>query len=100
SGKTRRTFLRTLPVLPVAAAPVAAIAAPEQQQPPDASSKLDDALAETVQLRYGAYLQPGDMEEIKRGIARMQRSAVALAQVKTTNGDAPDFLFHPADTPE
>ena len=95
SGKTRRTFLQTLPVLPAAAAGAAA-----EQQPAEPSSKLDDALAEIVQIRYGAYLQPGDMEEIKRGIARMQRSAAALAQVKTTNSDAPDFLFHPADTPE
>jgi hypothetical protein len=54
-----------------------------------------DALAETVRLRYGSYLSEGDMAEIGRGIERMQRSAETRAQVKTTNLDAPDFLFHP-----
>lgn len=94
NGKTRRSFLRTLPLVPVAGASA------QQQQMPDQSLKLEGALAEMVQLRYGSYLQAGDMEEIKRGIARMERNAAALAMVKTTNGDAPDFLFHPADTPE
>jgi hypothetical protein len=54
---------------------------------------------EIVRLRYGSYLAEDDAPEIKRGIERMLRNAEALAKVKTTNGDAPDFLFTPNGGP-
>ena len=54
---------------------------------------------EIVRLRYGSYLAAEDAPEIKRGIERMLRNAETLAKVKTTNGDAPDFLFSPNGNP-
>ena len=93
--KNRRTFLRTLaaaPLVPALAPAAAQDAAPQQH------SAQVDALAETVRLRFGSYLAEDDMPEIKRGIERMLRNAEALAKVKISNGDEPDFMFHPRDT--
>jgi hypothetical protein len=89
--KNRRTFLRSLPLIPAAGIAVA-------QDAPSPNAAQIDALADTVRLRYGQYLVAGDMEEIKRGIERMQRSAEAILKVKVTNSDEPDFSFHPADS--
>jgi hypothetical protein len=92
--RNRRMFLRTFGTLPIVSTllPLSA-----QDSPPD--SPQADALMESVRLRYGSYLAEDDAPEIKRGIERMLRNAETLAKVKTTNGDAPDFLFSPNGNP-
>ena len=92
--RNRRMFLRTFGTLPIVSTlpPLSA-----QDSPPD--SPQADALMEIVRLRYGSYLAEDDAPEIKRGIERMLRNAETLAKVKTTNGDAPDFLFSPNGNP-
>jgi hypothetical protein len=52
-------------------------------------------LTEFVRIRYGKYLSPSEMAEIKGGIERMMRNAEAVSRVKITNADGPDYLFHP-----
>lgn len=91
----RRAFLRTL-----AAAPAITVLEPlhAQEPSPAPQSAQVDALAEVVRLRYGQYLVDGDMPEIKRGIERMLRNAEAINRIKITNGDEPDFMFHPKDS--
>jgi hypothetical protein len=93
--KDRRTFLRVLaaaPMIPAALVPVDA----QDVTPPQASAEVD-ALAELVRLRFGQYLADDDMPEIKRGIERVRRNAQAINRIKITNGDEPDFMFHPRD---
>jgi hypothetical protein len=94
--KDRRTFLRTLAAAPML--PAIATASPQEAAAPQQRSAEVDALAETVRLRFGQYLAPDDMPEIKRGIERMLRNAEALSRIKITNSDEPDFMFHPRDS--
>jgi len=94
-GKNRRTFLRTLAAAPMLPALEEGNA---QDNPASQHSAEVDALAEIVRIRFGQYLTPEDMPEIKRGIERSLRNAEALSKVKVTNGDEPDYLFHPRDT--
>jgi hypothetical protein len=88
--RNRRTLLQAL-----ASAPLVSALQQADAQETSRESARGDALLETVRLRYGSYLAKGDLEEIKRGIERALRNAEALSQVKTTNSDAPDFLFQP-----
>ena len=92
--RNRRMFLQAFGTLPIVSTlpPLTA-----QDSPPD--SPQADALMEIVRLRYGSYFAEDDAPEIKRGIERMLRNAETLAKVKTTNGDAPDFLFSPNGIP-
>ena len=92
-SRNRRMFLRTIGTLPV----VSTLPLSAQDNPAD--SPQADALMEMVRHRYGSYFAEDDAPEIKRGIERMLRNAETLAKVKTTNGDAPDFLFSPNGSP-
>lgn len=95
-GGSRRVFLRQLtasPLVPAALAADAVSGSAQAQTPPVSDSAQVDALADLVRARFGSYLAPGDMEGIKRGIERNIRYADALAQVKLTNADEPDFTF-------
>jgi hypothetical protein len=92
--RDRRTFLRTLG----AASMIPALEPADAQvsSPPSQSAQVD-ALAEVVRLRFGQYLADGDMPEIKSGIERALQNAEAINRIKITNGDEPDFMFHPQD---
>ena len=98
---SRRTFLRGLAATPLLPAAVATVSLPElveSETLASANAAQVNALAELVRARFGSYLADGDMEEIKRGIERNLRYADALAKVKLTNADEPDFTFF-ADGP-
>lgn len=92
--RNRRMFLRTVGTLPIVSA-----LPPLGAQDGPADSAQADALMEMVRHRYGGYFAEDDAPEIKRGIERSLRNAETLAKVKTTNGDAPDFLFSPNGSP-
>ena len=64
----------------------------------EAAAPLTDqvnALAQVVQVRFGEYLKPGDLSDIKRVVERNLRYAEAISKVNITNSDEPDFMFHP-----
>src|SRR5437879_3888145 len=93
--KSRRTFLQTLPAAPLIPA---AIGTTLSEGRAEAAAPVPDqanALAQVVQARFGEYLKPGDLEDIKRVIERNLRYAEAISKVKITNSDEPDFMFHP-----
>ena|ERR1043166_9101962 len=97
----RRTFFRTLAAAPLLPGALAALAPAEMAVAQESASPFAgpvDALAEVVRLRFADYLAAGDMDEIKRGIERMLRNAEAISKVRITNGDEPDFMFHPHDS--
>jgi hypothetical protein len=88
--RSRREFARTVALL--AATPLAATA----QQPAarkDAPASVADALTEIVRLRYSKHLTAEQLKAIRASIARSQRSADALKQLKLQNGDEPAFVF-------
>jgi hypothetical protein len=83
---SRREFARSLAVL--AATPLAATA-----QQPAARKDVAEALMEIVRLRHGKHLTAEQLKAIQASIARSQRSADILKQVKLSNGDEPAFIF-------
>jgi lipoprotein-anchoring transpeptidase ErfK/SrfK len=92
---SRRGFLQKLPAAPLLPA---AIGAAGTAAPTEAAAPIPDqvdALAQVVQSRFGEYLKDGDLNDIKRVIERNLRYAEAIAKVKITNSDEPDFTFHP-----
>lgn len=92
---SRRKFLQTLPAAPLLPAAIGSAVFPVEAE---AAAPLPDqvnALAQVVQVRFGEYLKPGDLDDIKRVIERNLRYAEALSKVKITNSDEPDFMFHP-----
>ncbi|HXJ40603.1 MAG TPA: hypothetical protein VNH18_15090 [Bryobacteraceae bacterium] len=92
---SRRSFLRHLPAVPVLSASLATVPEPASAQTDSPLSAQADALAEVARLRFGVYLKDGDMADIRRGIERNLWHAQAISQVKITNSDEPDFIFHP-----
>ena len=92
---SRRTFLRSLPAAPLIPAAIETLGSAVSAE---AAAPLPDevnALAQVVQVRFGEYLKPGDLGDIKRVIERNLRYAEAISKVKITNSDEPDFMFHP-----
>jgi hypothetical protein len=97
----RRTFLASLvaaPLLPAALAQVA----PNPPQPPSptpAASPSDEpgplalAIAAAARVRFGSYYEPGDAEEIAKGIQGNVQAAERLRKVPLTNHDEPVTVF-------
>ena len=79
------------PLLPAALADLAVAQTPAS----DSFSEQAEALAQVARLRFGSYLKDGDLSDIKRVIERNLRYADALAKVKISNSDEPDFMFIP-----
>lgn len=97
----RRSFLLAmsaaglLPVLPEASAQSTGAVPSRTQNSESADPAEIDALVAMVTLRYGGYLQPSDMANLRRGMQRIRRSAAELLKVPIDNGDGPDCLFRP-----
>jgi hypothetical protein len=62
-----------------------------QAQP--AADPVADALFVIVQQRYGKFLTPGQLDAVRRSVARNQAVAGMLRQVKLANSDEPAFAF-------
>jgi len=91
--KSRRSLLKGLAAVPVLPAAL------EAQQPPISPLAAQaDALTLLVRSRYGEYLTPAEMEEVRIGVERMLRNAEAISKVKIGNADGPDYLFHPHES--
>ena len=107
----RRSFLKSLaaaPLLPGAlvapqAAPSpspspspAAMPAPSPSPSP-VPGPVAEALGQVVQERYGAQLEAGDLDEIKKNIEDNLQAADKLKKaLKLTNADEPVSLFQAA----
>ncbi len=92
----RRSFLRTVPAVAIAATvPPAMAQTPPPAAPNDPLTAQANALAEVARLKFGSYLKEGDLNDIKRVIERNLRYGEALAKVPLSNSDEPDFMFIP-----
>lgn len=91
---SRRNFLKAMPAAPLLPAALADLAV-AQTPASDSFSEQAEALAQVARLRFGSYLKDGDLSDIKRVIERNLRYADALAKVKISNSDEPDFMFIP-----
>lgn len=92
----RRSFLRTVPAVVLAATvPPAMAQTPPPAAPNDPLTAQANALAEVARLKFGSYLKEGDLNDIKRVIERNLRYGEALAKVPLSNSDEPDFMFIP-----
>jgi hypothetical protein len=100
-GSARRSFLRSLaaaPLLPAAFAQVAPNPPPPPSPPPlpspsDAPSPIAEAMAEAAGHRFGAHLEPGDRDEIRKAIHGNLQAADRLRKTKLTNADEPVTVF-------
>lgn len=91
---TRREFGRTLALL--AASPLgltASAAAAHSDDKPDTLLALTEALSGVVETRFGKFLTKEQMLEVQKSIARKQRNAEIMRQVKLKNSDEPAFAF-------
>jgi hypothetical protein len=91
---TRRDFGKTLAAL-AATGGMAAAQEKEQEKPKPAepAGTIPDALLEVIQLKYGKFLTPEQLQSLKRTLNRHQAMANRLKQVKLKNGDEPAFVF-------
>lgn len=68
-------------------------AAAQQAEPADTVQALTEALSGVVRARYGQFLSDEQMRDVEKAIARKQRSAHLMRQVKLKNSDEPAFVF-------
>jgi hypothetical protein len=63
----------------------------------DTSQSKDDSkyLFDMVNERYGDRLTPEELEEVKKGIEAIRKTADTLRMVKLENSDEPFALFVP-----
>lgn len=66
---------------------------PSPSPAPAAPSPLAEAYAEVARLRFGAHIEPGQWERIKRDLDGNVRAADRLREFKLKNADEPDFIF-------
>jgi len=94
----RRSFLKSLAAAPLLPAALAQVA-PNPPQPPspsppaDAPSPMAESLADAARHRFGAHLQPGDLDEIRKAIHGNLQAAERLRKVTLTNADEPVTTF-------
>jgi hypothetical protein len=93
----RRGFLKALavaPILPITLARQAApgpLGQPAPAGPPDA---VAEALAEAVRRQFGAHLDAGELEEVRKELERNRAAAARLrADARLGNADAPVGRF-------
>lgn len=95
SLRTRREFTQILALLAAAplgltAVPGAATAADDK---PDTLLALTEALSGVVETRFGKFLTKEQLLEVQKSIARKQRNAEVMREVKLKNSDEPAFAF-------
>jgi hypothetical protein len=103
-GAARRSFLKSLaaaPLLPVALAqtapnpprPSPAPTPAASPSPSDTPSPMAESLADAARHRFGAFFEPGDLDEIRKAIHGNLQAADRLHQAKLTNADEPVTMF-------
>ena len=61
----------------------------------DASKREADALFDMLKQRYGHWLVPEELEEVRKGVEGIVEAAEALRAVKLGSNDEPFLLFAP-----
>jgi hypothetical protein len=98
----RRSFLKSLAAAPLLPAALTQTAPNPPQPPsptpapspsPEVPGPVALALAEAARHRFGAHLEPGDMEEIKKAIQGNLQAAERLRRVVLGNADEPVTTF-------
>jgi hypothetical protein len=56
-------------------------------------SPVAEALSEVVHIRYGKYLAPEQLEDVKKDIESGLRASERLRAHRLKNSDEPDFIF-------
>jgi hypothetical protein len=101
SCRSRRDFAKKvalLAVAPLLSSP-GSIRSQEKESAKDKPGEIvAGALTQIVQARYGQYLTPEQMKEVKKSIEGKQRTAETMKKVKLQNSDEPAFSFF-ADLP-
>jgi hypothetical protein len=101
----RRSFLKSLAVVPLL--PTLAQTTPNPPRPPspapapttaspspsDAPGPMALALAEAARHRFGAHIEAGDMDEIRKAIQGNLQAADRLHKVALANSDEPVTQF-------
>ena len=85
----RRVFLSALATAPLVPALADAKSAPP---PPDADPALEGLLA-AARARFGHSLEPGEVEEVAKGIEGLLKSAARLRKYPLANGEEPVSVF-------
>jgi hypothetical protein len=87
----RRDFLKSVALAGLAPA---ALASPQTPTPsPSPAQPLAEALTEAARVRFGAYLQPGDVEVVRKSIEENLAAAEKLRALKLGNADEPVTVF-------
>ena len=93
----RRRFLKALaaaPLLPAALTQTPPVSpSPSPSASPEAPGPVADALGEVVRARYGAHLEAGELDQVKKNIADSLRNAEGLRKIPLANGDEPVTRF-------
>jgi len=93
----RRAFLESLaaaPLVPAALTPQAVPAPPPAAVPASGPDAVAEALAEAVKRQFGAHLDAGEIETVKKELTRNLESAGRLRRAaRLRNADDPVGLF-------
>jgi hypothetical protein len=92
--RSRRGFLKALAVAPVLPAGLAPQAAPGPAAAPPASDPVAEAQAQAVLREYAEFLDPSELDELRREIERNRAAARRLrAAARLENADEPAYRF-------
>jgi hypothetical protein len=61
--------------------------------PPQPADAHLEALIAAVTARYGAHIQPDQMDRLRETVTGLRDASVALAAYPLANGDEPDATF-------
>lgn len=88
----RRRFLKSAAAVPLA--PAALAPPPPPAAAPAGHEAVAEALAEAVRRRYGAHLDAGELEAVKKELARgLERGERLHREARLSNADEPVGLF-------
>jgi hypothetical protein len=92
----RRGFLKALAAVPILPGALArgATAVPAPQAAASAPDTVAEALAEAVRRQFGAHLDAGELEEVRKELERNRAAASRLrAAMRLANADDPVGRF-------
>ena len=90
----RRGFLMSVAAVPLAPTALAPQGAPVPAAAPGGKEGVAEALAEAVKRQFGAHLDAGELEAVKKELARgLERGERLRKEARLANADGPVSLF-------